>query len=174
MDLQEYIQIGRVGKAQGIKGEIRIIIYPGMPDGLDNCKEIVLQNNDNECSKYGLENFRRQGKHLIAKLDGVTTRDEAEALNGREIWLPRAAIPALDQDQHYWFEYEGMEVVTDTGRKLGVVQDIFATGANDVLVVVGQGKEYLIPIIEDVLVDVDVAAGKIVISPLPGLLDINN
>ncbi len=174
VDLQKYIQIGKVGKSHGLKGEVKVSLYPEMSNILSDFQELVLQKNDNEGKIYILQSYRWQGKHLIAKLEGVTNRDDSELLNGNEIWLQKSDVPVLAANQYYLFEYEGLNVVTDKGLDLGVVQNVFATGANDVLVVVGQGKEYLIPIIDDVLVEVDKAAGRIIISPLPGLLDINN
>ncbi len=174
INLQDYFQIGRIGKAHGLKGELRVSLYSGMPDILHELQEIVLQKSENEHETYSLQKCRWQGRHLIAKLASVADRDASESLNGDEIWVKKSDVPALGSDQHYWFEYEGLIVETDEGIELGVVQDVFATGANDVLVVTGQGQEYLIPIIDDVLVAVDTAAGRIVISPLPGLLDINS
>jgi 16S rRNA processing protein RimM len=174
LNLQNYIQAGRIGKPQGLKGEVRVVLFSGMSDVLRDGRKIVLQNSDSEYREFFVQTCRWQGKHLVARLEGVTNRDDSELLNGYDIWISKSELPALAANQHYLFEYEGLTVVTDTGLELGVVQNVFATGANDVLVVAGQGREYLIPIIEDVLVEVDTTAGKIVISPLPGLLDINN
>lgn len=173
IDLHEYIHIGVVGKPQGVRGEVKIIIYPGMPADLGDCEELVLCGENGACRGYVLENVRWQGSNLIAKLEGVEDRDASELINGSKIWLQREDVPELAQGRYYWFEYEGLSVMTDDGIELGIVENVFATGANDVLVVVGPGGEYLIPVIDDVQMKMDKEAGKIIVTPLPGLLEIN-
>ena len=82
-----------------------------------------------------------------------------------------ASVPALAPDEFYYHEIEGFRVETNDGRALGEVVETFATGANDVWVVRGGGRVYLIPVIADVVRSIDRKARHIVIEPLPGLLD---
>jgi len=76
---------------------------------------------------------------------GCTTRDLAMAFNQAQIGVLREALPALGVNEYYWADLIGMSVVTDTGLSLGIVESLFETGANDVLVVKGETREYLIP-----------------------------
>ena len=98
----------------------------------------------------------------------------AHALRGlvrARVLVPATALPPLDEHEFYYHEIEGFRVETADGRQLGEVAETFATGLNDVWVVRGTGREYLIPVIADVVKEIDRAARRIVIDPIPGLLD---
>jgi 16S rRNA processing protein RimM len=104
---------------------------------------------------------RAQGKGVVARLDGVDDRDAATALVGTEIWVPRDALPKPRQGEYYWADLEGLAVRTVDGVDLGRVSHLFATGANDVMVVQG-GRERLIPFVPGrQVVKVDLDAGLI-------------
>lgn len=113
----------------------------------------------------------QQQGFLIVALEGVTTREAAEALAGKELLAPGDVSPVLPDGRYYWHEIIGMEVCTDDGRCLGVVEEIIETGSNDVYVVQGGGKEVLIPAIASVVGSIDVAGKRMMIHPVPGLLD---
>ena len=101
------------------------------------------------------------GKTVIARFDGVHDRDAAADFVGVDIGVPREALPEIEGGEYYWADLEGLLVVHRDGRKLGKVAYLLATGANDVLVVHGN-EEILIPFIRDeVIKDVDLAAGVI-------------
>lgn len=100
---------------------------------------------------------RAQGKGVVARLCGIADRDAAAALVGTEIWVPREVLPKPRKGEYYWADLEGMAVRTVEGVDLGQVSHLFATGANDVMVVKGD-RERLIPFVvglQVVAVDVD-------------------
>lgn len=103
-----------------------------------------------------------QGKGIVATLPSVGSRDEAAALIGAEVWVRRDALPGIGEGEYYWADLEGLEVVTVEGAKLGRVSHLFATGANDVLVVRDGERERLIPFVHETYVKhVDLDAGRI-------------
>ena len=108
---------------------------------------------------------------VLLELEGITDRTAAEALLRARVLVPATALPPLEAHEFYYHEIEGFRVETTDGRHLGEVAETFATGLNDVLVVRGTGREYLIPVIADVVKTIDRDARRIVIEPLPGLLD---
>lgn len=89
---------------------------------------------------------RPQGRGLVAKLPGVSDRDQAAALVGAEIWVARERLPKARPSEYYWADLEDLEVVTVEGVTLGRVSHLFSTGANDVIVVKGD-RERLIPFV---------------------------
>ncbi len=89
---------------------------------------------------------RAQGKGVVARLSGIDDRDAAAALLGTEIWVPRETLPQPREGEYYWADLEGMAVRTVEGVDLGRVSHLFATGANDVMVVKGD-RERLIPFV---------------------------
>jgi 16S rRNA processing protein RimM len=101
----------------------------------------------------------------VVELEGVSDRNAAEALSQAEILMPKAELPALADDEYYWYELEGLAVFTRAGERLGRVSSLFETGANDVLVVRGDRdaidrRERLVPYLPgDVITEVDIDAG---------------
>jgi 16S rRNA processing protein RimM len=108
---------------------------------------------------------------LLLALEGVTDRTTAESLVRARVLVAATALPPLAENEFYYHEIEGFHVETTDGRALGQVFETFSTGANDVWVVRGAGKEHLIPVIADVVKHIDREARRILIDPLPGLLD---
>jgi len=91
---------------------------------------------------------REQGKGLVGKLAGYDDRDAAATLIGASIRIPRSALPKPVQGEYYWTDLENLAVVNDQGVELGTVSHLFATGANDVMVVKDSTRERLIPFVQ--------------------------
>jgi 16S rRNA processing protein RimM len=105
-----------------------------------------------------------QGKGMVAKLPGCDDRDAAAKLVGATIQVPRSALPKPKRGEYYWTDLEGLVVATVDGVDLGKVSHLFATGANDVLVVHGE-RERLIPFVTGQFVkEVDLKAGRITVD----------
>ena len=90
---------------------------------------------------------REHGKGLVAQLAGVEDRDQAAALVGYDIAIPRSALPAPADDEYYWHDLIGLEVVATDKRRLGRVERLIETGAHDVLVIQGEDGEVLVPFV---------------------------
>jgi 16S rRNA processing protein RimM len=84
----------------------------------------------------------------------------------------RDQLPETDEGEYYWVDLIGLRVVTDDGAELGTLREIIETGSNDVYVVQGREKEYLIPALADVVSSIDLEAGTMTVTPLDGLLDL--
>jgi 16S rRNA processing protein RimM len=109
---------------------------------------------------------------VVLRLAGIEDRDAALALRGAEVEVEREALPALAAGEYYRCDIVGLGVWFDDGREIGVVTDVIETGANDVFVVRGaDGREVLVPVIADVVVAIDLGAGRVTIRTVPGLFD---
>jgi 16S rRNA processing protein RimM len=104
-------------------------------------------------------------------LEGLASRTAVEPFRGALLEVPDREVRRADEESYFVHELIGLRVETAEGRALGEIVDVLATGANDVYVVREGAREVLIPAIEDVIERIDVAAGLVVITPLPGLLD---
>lgn len=168
--LPAYVTLGHVVRPHGIRGALKVSPDTDFPQRLAALTEAVLLK-DGQPTPVQVEWVRPHGSHLLVKVVGIDSVAQAEAWRGADLAVPRSKAAALPSGQHYVFEIIGLSVVTDAGEELGTVTDILRTGSNDVYVVRGSGKEYLIPAISSVVLSVELAARRIVIRPLPGLLE---
>ncbi len=169
-----YIPVGKVAKAHGIKGEIKVYIFPGYQVDFSNIPEIVIAKGESGQNKrFAVVRSRKQTKYYIVELAGITDRNEAEALCGSELYIKKDYLPPAPQGEYYWHEIAGMQVVTDKGRELGSVTDMIDAGPNTILVVTGKGHEYLIPATPEFIIGKDDDTKTLIVSPLPGLLEMN-
>lgn len=174
LDQDNFVLVGKVAKPHGIKGELKIFPYSGQPEDFTFFKEILLSHSDkSEGKAFTVTRSRGQGKFAILKLDGVEGRDASESFSGQEVWASKETLPPLEDDEFYWHEMVGLQVVTDAGRQLGTVTSLFASGAQDILVITGTGQEYLIPAQNEFIVTVDNETNTLVVSLPAGLLEIN-
>jgi 16S rRNA processing protein RimM len=118
-----------------------------------------------------VETARPHGNVVLLAIEGITGIEAAEPFVGRALSVDEQDLPAPAPGEFYVYQLEGLDVVTDAGERLGTVERSFSNGANEVLVVHDGPREYLIPMIADVVRTIDVAGGRVVIDPIPGLLD---
>jgi len=170
----DLVMIGEVVKPHGIRGEIKVYLFSEKPRNFKQYKEIFLQGPAGGSSEvFKVVKSREQGKLAILQLESVGTREAAEDLQGSNIWVNKADLPALDPGEYYWQQLNGLLVVTEAGQEIGRVAKLFKTAAHDIMVVAGLGHEFMIPVQGNIIKDIDEQGGKIIISPPPGLLDIN-
>ncbi len=154
-------------RPHGVRGEVRVEILTDYPERLPDHRVLYLGP---EPRPYPVEGVRfHQGVALI-KLAGCDDRNAAELLRGQWVQIPVEEAVPLEEDEYYHFQLVGVEVVTDGGETLGRVAEVLDTGANDVYVVRGPRGEVLIPAIEEVVRELDLAARRMVVTILPGLL----
>ena len=157
---EKAVILGRVTGLYGIKGWIKVHSYTEPREAILDYKDWLLLG-DNNRQPVRLAEGKRHGRTVIARIDGVDDRDEAASFVDNDIGVARETLPDTGRGEYYWADLEGLQVVHSDGRVLGEVAYLLATGANDVLVVDGD-QEILIPFVQDqVIKDVDLAAGVI-------------
>ena len=168
------VMIGEIVKPHGIRGEVKVYTYSERPENFSHYKQVVLQAPAGDgTTVYKVVKSRVQGKLAILQLEGLASREAAENLQGSSVWLEKTDLPELDGDEYYWHQLLGMRVFTDTGRELGAVAGFFSTRAHDIMAVTGEGREYLIPVKEEIITEIDDRNGKLVVADFPGLLEGN-
>ena len=161
------IVIGRVSRPHGTKGEIRIEYFnPEDPQFFSRYQMIFLQGESGNPQPYRPLAVRLHKKFVVALLEGIRSRAEAEQLRGKSVLVDAAELPPLDTDEYYWHEILGMRVVTEEGGNVGLITEIVPTGSNDVYVVHEGERETLIPALKEVIVSIDKKARTMVIRPL--------
>ncbi len=152
--------MGRVSAPFGIKGWIRVQPFTQNVDGLLEYGEWWLATGDGGQS-FRVLDASVHGTQLLAHLDGIHDREAAQQLKRRDVCVPRHALPAVAEGQHYWSDLIGLEVVNLAGDSLGRVSGMLETGANQVMVIGGGDKERLVPFVGEVIREVDVEEGRI-------------
>ncbi len=154
------VLLGRIVGVFGVDGWMKLHSFTEPRENIFRYRPWALRGPAGETS-VARPQGRAQGKGVVARLDGVESRDAAAALVGAEIWVPRATLPKPRKGEWYWADLEGLGVRTVEGVDLGHVSHLFATGANDVMVVQGE-RERLIPFVPGLqVVKVDPDAGLI-------------
>ncbi|WP_251976958.1 ribosome maturation factor RimM [Salinicola avicenniae] len=168
-DEAQHVLLGRLTSPHGVKGWLKVYSYTSPPEGIFEYPIWVLSRQGTLASRRLLE-ARPQGKGLVVRLEGIDTRELAEQWAGVDVWVEKSALPDLDSGEYYWHQLEGLEVETRDGDKLGRVDHLFETGANDVLVVKpAEGslddRERLLPFLpDDVIVRVDLEARRMTVD----------
>ncbi len=154
--------MGRVAAAYGIQGWLKIQPYTAEPGNLADYRTWWLGNEKQGWRELDvLQSALHGGKSVVAQLMGCHDRNTAEKYKGLLVAIPRSRLPAPDEGEYYWSDLVGLEVVNEAGERLGVVDTLQDTGANQVLCVVGAHGEILIPFIASVIKQVDLA-GKVI------------
>ncbi len=168
------VLLARIAGPRGVRGEVKIRPYTHDPLEMESYGKVLVGTEEQGFLDFTIEKVRQVGAGRFAlKFRGVDDRNQAERLMGLDIAVPRSSLPPPPEGEYYWHDLIGMTVVTESGVRVGSISSIIETGANDVYVVSGQGKEALIPAVEEVVLSIDVEAGIMVIKPLPGLLEAN-
>jgi 16S rRNA processing protein RimM len=166
------VAVGEVVAAHALRGVVRVRAYHSPAPSLAAGRSVLLESpggTRREAPVLSATPFR--GGLVLVAFEGTHTRDAAEALVGSRVLVRPSDLPAPGANEFYYHEILGFEVATVEGQPLGSIAETLPTGANDVWVVRGAGHEYLIPVIADVVRLIDRAARRVVIDPLPGLLE---
>lgn len=164
-----FVVIGKFRKPHGIRGEIRMTVLTDFPDLIEIGQTVYVGENH---QAYKIKNTRWHGGDLLVSLEELPDRTAVEIFRNITVYMKSDDIPAPAEGEYYLHQLVGIDVVTDQGENLGVIREVILTGANDVYLVDSpQGREILLPATEEVVLDIDLDAGTILVHILPGLLD---
>jgi 16S rRNA processing protein RimM len=147
--------MGRVAGSYGVRGWVKVAPGGGVLETLAAATQWWIG-----AQEYRVAECRVHGATVVAKLDGVESREQALRLKGSEVSLPREALPDPGEGHYYLADLVGLEVLNEQGERLGVVKKLFTNGAQDVMEVVGQ-RTYLMPWVPSVVKSVDLPARTI-------------
>jgi 16S rRNA processing protein RimM len=165
------ITIGKVVKPFGVKGEMKIEPMTDFPERFTGLTHVYLVSPSGKEVACEVKSVRYAGGAPFLLFSGYDSPEKAKAINGWFIKVPEEEAVPLPEGTYYWFELLGMEVVSETGEKLGTIMDIFETGSNDVYVLKQGRKETYIPATREVVRQVDKKAKRMTIRVPEGLLD---
>lgn len=167
------ILVGKVVRPHGVDGRLRIRSFARSEESFLTAETVFMKCGSGAACEYRVLSVSPHKNLLLLKLEGLDSLDEAEDKRGAEIYIRRAASAPGEEEEFFWHELIGLEVFLDTGRRLGTLRDIIPTGANDIYVVKDGTREILIPAVHDVVEEVDVGKGRMIVREMEGLLDLN-
>ena len=163
-ECREWVVVGRVRSARGVRGQLRVEVMSDYPERFAPGQVLFIDGRAFRVERSAL--FKGD---MILKLEGVDSRDRAETLKGCELTVPAESLSPLPQGRYYHYHLVGMDVHTKDGRFLGKLAEVLPTGGTDVYVVRAGGKELLLPALDDVVLEVDIDNRRMTVEVPPGL-----
>ena len=160
-----YVAVGRVLGAWGVRGHLKV--HPlGPAEVLAAGQTVHLK-----AAAHKIEQSKPHQNIYHLKLVGIANREEAAQMRGLYLEVREAQLPPAAEDTYYHYQLIGLRVETTSGDLLGKITEVRSAGGNDIFVVQGEGNELLIPAVDEVVSQVDVPGRRMIIEPIPGLLD---
>jgi 16S rRNA processing protein RimM len=167
------VVIGEIARPHGLRGEVRVTPLTDRPERFETVTECVLWDKAHDTREpRRITGVRRQGAAVLLSLAGCETVEAAGALIGCLVALPEAEAMPLPPGHFYPWQLEGCRVLTEAGREVGRVTRVEQAPAQDLWVVSDGTRERLIPAVAEIVLEVDLAGGRVVIRPPDGLLDL--
>lgn len=168
-ELEGKVCIAQIGAPNGVRGDVRVKLFSDDPASLTAYG--VLHNADGRRSFTALS-ARPQKTVFIVRFAEITSRNEAESLNGTKLYIDRDALPDLDEEEFYYSDLIGLRTELEDGSDFGTILALHDFGAGELLEVAPKkGKSQLLPFTKEVVPSIDLASGKVVILPPEGLFD---
>jgi 16S rRNA processing protein RimM len=163
--------IGKVIRPHGLNGLLKIRSFAESGESFLNAGIVLLKPDRYEASKFKVMSITAQGNAFLLKLQGISSLEAAERYRGADILIRKETL-TRENDEYFWFELIGLEVFLESGRFIGVLQDIINTGSNDIYVVKEGKEEFLIPALHGVVMQVDLGKKRMLIADnIDGLFD---
>jgi 16S rRNA processing protein RimM len=162
--MAERVIVAKIGAAHGVRGEVRL--WPYTQDPMAIAAYGPLETEDGR-GTFEIESVRAGKDHLIARLKGVDDRNAAERLTNVELYVPRDRLPPVANDEFYYSDLIGLDVMNEKGEQIGTVHAVHNFGAGDVIEItpLGSGETVMLPFTETTVPAVDLEKKQIVVVP---------
>ena len=165
--MKDRVVVGAIAGSYGVRGEVRLKSFCAEPSDIAKYSPLTSEAGQ----RYDLKLGKPIKGGFAARLSGVVTKEQADALRGTRLTAARDALPGLPDDEFYHADLIGLTVLDTGGETLGRVKAVFDHGAGDILEIAGRGQTLLLPFTRTVVPTVDLAAGKIIVDPPSDLSD---
>jgi 16S rRNA processing protein RimM len=161
MSADRLLAVGRVAGAFGVRGEVRIAAFTQQPLALARFRALMRQDGS---PALVITTAREAKGGLICRCDGVETKEQADALRGLRLFVPRDALPEPDEDEFYLADLIGLDVVDPAGAPVGKIKSVQDFGAGDILEIIPAegGATWYLPFTREAVPEVKIADGVIV------------
>lgn len=165
------LEIGKIVNTHGLKGEIKVIPWTNTPEVFEDIEYIYVKGREE--AKFDISNIKYQKNNIILRLKGINDISEAEKLKNSIITADREQLGELEEGEYYITDLIDCTVEAEDGSVYGLVKDVINTGSSDIYVVKrDEMKDLLIPVIDDVVLNIDIEAKRITVRLMEGLEDL--
>ena len=167
------LKVGKIVKTHSLKGEVKVISSTDFEEErFKKGSKLLITRGNQLIREVVVQSYRNHKNFLLVKFEGIDSVEEAEKLKNLQIKIDSDEVGELEENEFYFHQIIGCEVFDENDKNLGEIIDILTPGANDVWVIKGEnGKEILIPYIEDVVKKIDITSKKVNIEVMEGLID---
>jgi len=170
--MENWFEIGIITKPQGINGELRILPTTDDPNRFQLLNEVHIKQ-EKSITAYKITSTRPHKGMVLVKLTDINDRNTAETLVGGVLTIPPEKALPLDTDEYFIRDLIGLDVQAEDGQPLGIVEDVFPTGANDVYTIRDtEGKTFMLPAIKDVILSVSMESKTMTVRLIEGLREL--
>ena len=167
--MNKYLELGKIVNVKGLKGEVKIDSYAEDIFTFEKLKSLFVEKKEN-LTEYEIENVSYNKNQVIIKFKEVNSIEEAEKLRNSSILVDREIFGKLPEGVYYLADLIGLDVYTEENEYLGKVDDVYNTGSNDIYVIKSEsGQERLLPGIDEVIKEINLDSGKIIVNLIKGL-----
>ena len=171
--MEELLRVGVLASTHGVHGEVKVYPTTDSLERFRSLKETVLLTSRGEKRPLSVEGVKFFKQFAILKFAGIDTIEEVQKYRGCDLMVTRENAQPLAEGEYYIGDLLGLSVLADTGETLGTLTDVLQTGANDVYVVKRPGgRELLLPVIKECILDVNLEKGQVTAHLMEGLLDL--
>ena len=167
------LKVGKIVNTHSLKGEVKVISSTDFEEErFKKGSKLLITRGNQLIREVVVQSYRNHKNFLLVKFEGIDSVEEAEKLKNLQIKIDSDEVGGLEENEFYFHQIIGCEVFDENDKNLGEIIDILTPGANDVWVIKGEnGKEILIPYIEDVVKKIDITNNKVNIEVMEGLID---
>lgn len=169
--MDDYLRVGAVTTAHGVKGELKVFPTTDDPGRFKKLKSLMVEKGK-DFTEFKVQSVKFFKQFVILKFEGIDTMNDALLYKGADLYVSRKNAVKLEKDEYFITDLIGLEVYDENNDHIGVISEVYQTGANDVYEIkVNDEKSFLLPAIKECVLNVDIKGGKITVHILEGLMD---
>ena len=169
MDL---LEVGKIVNTHGLRGEVKVVPWTDYPEVFEDIETVYIKKKS-EYERLDIAGIKYQKNNLIIRFAQLKDINEAEKFKNQVLYAEREALGELPEGVYYIADLIGLDVVKEDSEKVGVIADVFNTGSNDIYEVKREGqKNLLLPVIDDVVLDIDIENKRVTVRMMEGLEDL--
>ena len=169
--MNNQLEAGKIINTHGLRGEVKVVTWTDYPEVFEEIEFLYVHKKTGD-ERLDIKNIKYQKNNIIVKFAQINDIDEAEKYKNMILYVDRDQLPPLPEGMNYIVDLIGLEVYNEENEKIGVIADVFNTGANDIYDVKREGKKnLLLPVIDECVKEVDMENGRVIVNVMEGLDD---